>query len=184
MSGADWVLLLSGACIYIGLLMTWAIRRAKRNYPAWIVPQLQKRGRVKLAIRSSGGTWNPARTTIGGRLYVSGQATYTLDDAGVIHLRIEPKKGSEQNFSGPLPEPTQPSPRVQRLRRTRRTVTVVFVGTLAVGFLIGFVVSGGATASRLGWGLFGLGVAWLIVWFGLLVVRVFVSVKKVHSNSL
>jgi hypothetical protein len=58
MSGADWVIVLSVAVVYVGILWTWAIRRAKRNYPAWIVPQLQEKGTVTLTIRNSGGTWN------------------------------------------------------------------------------------------------------------------------------
>jgi hypothetical protein len=172
------------ALIYSGAVVTWAFHRAKRNYPKWIIPQLQKKGTVRVGVRNAGGTWNPARPTVAGRVFASGQATYTFDEGGIVHLPVQPKKGPEHDFSGPLPDVHElESPRTEKLRRVRRLASAAFVATLGVGFAIGYLVSGGAAGSRLAWGLLGLGVAWLMVWLGMLIVRVAHSIRSVRRDS-
>jgi hypothetical protein len=172
------------ALIYSVAVVAWAFHRAKRNYPKWIVPQLQKKGSVRVGVRNAGGTWNPAKPTVAGRVFASGRATYTLDEGGIVHLQVQPKKGPEHDFSGPLPDVHElESPRTERLRRLGRLVSVAFVATLGVGFAIGYFVAGGAAGSRLAWGLLGLGVAWLIVWLGMLIVRVEHSISSLRRDS-
>jgi hypothetical protein len=182
MSSTALIVIVCIALIYCVALLAWAFHKVKRNYPKWIVPQLQKKGSVRVGVRNTGGTWNPARPTVAGRVFASGKATYTLDEGGIVHLHVRPKKGPEHDFSGPLPD-VHESPRAERIRMVRRLVSVAFVATLGGGFAIGYLVSGGAAGSKLTWGLLGLGVAWSVVWLGMLIVRVTHSIRSVRRDS-
>ena len=54
------------------------------------MPQLQKKRAVKIGIRNSGGMWNPAKTTVAGRLYASGEDT----GGPIIHDVVKLRTGS------------------------------------------------------------------------------------------
>jgi len=176
------VIVVGVGIVFFALVMAWGLHRAKRTYPKWIIPQLQKNGTVRLDIRNTAGTWNPAKPDVAGRVFASGQATYTLDQRGTVNLHVQPKKGTQHDYSGPLPD-LHESPRTKKLFMVRRIVAATIVAALVAGFAIGFLVSSGGAGSRLAWGLLGVGVAWFVVWLGLLSVRVAHSIRSVQRDG-
>jgi hypothetical protein len=54
---------------------------------------------------TSGPTWNPAWPEKQAWLFETGEATYTLDEAGIVHLEFHSNWGGAiQHFSGPAPK--------------------------------------------------------------------------------
>jgi len=186
MDGGAESALLGGVIGLVSLIpiLVFTHHRVQKNWPWWIVPRLKNKGTVRVGVRNSGGTWNPAKPTPTGRVYASGQATYTLDSDGIVHLRLQPKHGSERSFSGPLPDSySKPSMRIQKARRTARAVLVAIAVAVAVGFAVGYLASSGPTASRLGWGLFGALVTYIALWALILVIRVVMSVGALRRGK-
>lgn len=184
MSGTGWVIVVAASLIYVGVILTWALRRARRNSPSWIVRQLQEKGTVKVGVRYAGGTWNPSKDSVEGRVWIRGQATYTLDDAGIVHLRIEPKKGAEQTFSGPIPQSlVHPSEKSLRVRKRVRALLLGYLAFIVIGFFVGFAVAGGPALHRLIAGLIGMAVAIILAWFLVTVLRVWLSIRSLAKQK-
>jgi hypothetical protein len=164
------------------LFMSWSIsRRVKRLHPKWIIRQLQKSdGPVKVRVRSTGGTWNPAKS---GRIFTSGTAIYDLDESGTVHLHLVPKRGREQNYSGPMPASVPASAQVRKLRRIRRLVLVGYALAVIVGFCIGYLFASGAPSARFVWGLLGVFIAWMVLWLAMLTLRVGISVRNIRGDG-
>jgi hypothetical protein len=97
------VLVVAGVVVAIVMLASW--RGVKTRSANWIVGQLQKSDlpyEIKVGI--GGRVWNPSPGQERTALFGPGQATYTLDEHNVVHLRFEYRSGPVQDFSGPLPD--------------------------------------------------------------------------------
>lgn len=99
-------------------------------------------------------TWNPARAlgaTNG--LFGPGVARYRLDADGLVSLDWRPHAGAVQHLVGPLPPVAIPGTAAYRARQAiLRPVKVVLGGycaMLALGCVLGYVLAGGSTNSRL-----------------------------------
>jgi hypothetical protein len=173
-----------GIVYFVGLLW-WSARRARRNSRRWIASQLlASKSPVQVSVRYSGGTWKPARNDPETRFYARGNAIYSLDDEGIVHLLVQSRDGSEHRFSGPMPkvEPTQ-SPESSRMRHIARGVIVGYVVVGATGFVVGYALASGSQGGRLAWGLLGLFIVMLVVWLAMLVVRIAMSVSKLRKGN-
>lgn len=107
------------------------IRRARRTYSRSIVKRLRTTGRtLVLDVSDRRGTWNPAKKEVSGRLFANGQAEYTLDASGVVHLRFRPRSGGEARFEGPIPQ-WHDSPAGRQCRRFRPVFYALYWGLLA-----------------------------------------------------
>jgi hypothetical protein len=105
-----------------------------------------------------GGTWNPAKPLgLDNRIFGPALATYSLDESGIVHLRLQPKKGPEQVLSGSIPEGLlHDTPAARRNRTLKRWVLAIYGTWIGVGFALGFLLSGGSTGRRLEVGALGL----------------------------
>lgn len=168
----------TGAVIYVGIVW-WAIRRARRTYSKWIVKRLKRTGSaVILDVKDRRGTWNPAKKEVSGRLFATGQAEYTLDASGVVHLRFHSKSGGEQHYEGPIPE-WHGSPAGRRRQQFMRIFYAVYLAVLTVGFGLGYLLSAGSVTKRLVIGFVGLLGAILVIAVSSTFVRVGFSVRTV-----
>jgi len=169
-----------GVCLgLLVLAVTFAFTylRVRRNDQRWIVAQLQNGGApVRVSVRYTAGTWDPRG--VGKRIFAAGKATYTLDDSGNVHLHLQPKQGAVQDLVGPVPEPSS-----TKARRTVRALLIGYALALAVGFLLGFVLSGGTPGSRLIWGCIGIAVSMIAVWLATLAVAVGTSIRKLRRGN-
>jgi len=172
--------------VVIVMVVALMVRQARRTFPKSIVSRLRETGDpVILTISRSETTWNPAQKGAASRLRVKGTATYTLDEAGVVHLTFEPKRGKAQHFSGPAPKLVEPnSPLARKLRRLQRGMLFGYVLLVLVGFYVGVLLAGGTALAHLLWGLFGMLMAMMFAWFLMLVFRVGLSIRQVKRDGL
>jgi hypothetical protein len=102
--------------------------------------------------------WDPSRKPGQNMMiYSPGTGTYRLDEAGIVHLTWKPKYGSEEQHSGPA---VVFKPRPKALYWG----IGIYISVLALGFFLGFVLSQGAAAGRLGWAVLGLFAALVLMW--------------------
>jgi hypothetical protein len=104
-SSANFVAVVVVAGIVVAIVMLASWRGVKSRSANWIVGQLQKSDlpyEIKVGI--GGRVWNPSLGQEGTGLFGPGQATYTLDEHDVVHLRFVYRSGPAQDFSGPLPD--------------------------------------------------------------------------------
>jgi len=169
---------------YVGPVLWFLLFRTRRTHPKWILRQLQKSsGPVKVAVGHFGGTWNP-KPGGSGRVFGSGKAIYSLDESSVVHLHVLPKRGREQNYSGPLPESVPAdSAHLLKQRRIMRLVLVAYGLTVIVGFAAGYLLARGTPGARFVWGLLGVFIAWMVLWLVMLALRVGTSVRKIRGNG-
>jgi hypothetical protein len=175
-----------GGAIYAGVIWLVVLHRMRRTNPDWLIPQLRKHnGELTVTVRRSLGAWNPARPSRAGLIFESGIATYRLDREGFVHLDLQPKRGQVRHFSGPLPVPASTgSVGVRKYRRRTRWILLAFGMSLTICFAVGHPLSGGGRQpSRLGWGLLGLGIAWILVWLATLLNRIYFSIRGISRQG-
>lgn len=128
-------------------------------------------------------TWNPARAlgaTNG--LFGPGVARYRLDADGLVSLDWRPRAGAVQHLVGPLPPVAIPGTAAYRARQEiLRPIKVVLGGycaMLAVGCVLGYVLAGGSTNSRLKAGVWGGVAAFVAAWVGLHVWTIVYGIRR------
>jgi hypothetical protein len=138
-----------------GGAVAFVVRRVSGVLAPGIMRRLQHSPGVRYSVhlRSYDRPWNPASTN--GRLsgaFGPGQATYWLDDDGLVHLDWKPTSGMAQHATGPIPAVAIPgTPAYNKHRRFVRTVItgVCTYPALAVGgFIAGYFLSSGASSHR------------------------------------
>ena len=154
-----------------------AFRRAVRHSSRWIGAQLREgHTPVEFSIRGFERTWNPSVPDK--PILDAGQATYTLDDEGMVHLLMQFDNGRERSYAGPLP--LSPSPHAGRVIRL---VVVVYVAILVAGFLIGAISADGSIERRLIWGFAGVVVAMILISVLMTFMQVGVSIRKLRRTN-
>jgi hypothetical protein len=174
---------LGGAVWCVGVFL-WAIRRARKTYPKWIVSRLRETGvPVELKVRSGRGTWDPTRPSASSRTYESGRATYSLDSSGIVHLSMRSKVGAERHMAGPMPQQLLDSESRRRQRTLTRSLVLGYGVLLLAGFVVGYLLATGSVAGRLLVGLAGAFVGMIVVSLAALMLRVASSVRDLHRGS-
>jgi len=171
------IISVSLAVVMIGVILFNAYRRAVRHSSRWISAQLREsRTPVEFSIRGFEGTWDPSAPDV--RILDTGQAIYTLDDDGMVHLRMKFDNGRERTFMGPLPPIPPPS-----AGRSIRLVLVGYAATLVAGFLIGARSADGSLERRVIWGFVGAVVAMILISVSVTALQVGTSIRtRRHSN--
>lgn len=172
-----------GAVVY-GAIMIVVFRGIARRSPAGVTKRLPAPGAehtVRLTrMTAISGTWNPAKKPgIGNPLCTPGTGTYRLTDGGQVELVWEASGGSTHTYRGPIPDSIRPdSPQRRRVRHVLRAMGAVYAFVTVAGFAVGFLASSGTTGARLGFGLLGVAVGWVLVWLVVLVMNVARGTKR------
>jgi hypothetical protein len=125
--------------------------------------------RCSVRLRTSDQLWNPASRP-GERPVIMGpgQASYWLDEQGLVHLNWEPTKSAAQHFTGPVPDVAIPGTAAYaRRRQLLRTIVIVLCGypaAAAAGFVAGYLLTTGPDHHRAAVGGSGAIGAFLAAW--------------------
>jgi len=187
---AAWVTIvvasLAGIALINGVVRT-SMRAAR---PRWIVKRLVKTGApVTLTMgwiaSAQAGFWDPGYAgpePVFHQIYEVGTGTYTLDDAGIVHLRLVQRDGHIRVRSGPVPHPVEPA----GAHRTGRRLTWLAVGAyalcLSLGATIGALMAGGNANHRLVGAFIGGILGFLVGWALLLAFAVGRSASAVAHH--
>jgi hypothetical protein len=173
-----------GVIISVGwmvLFMRWWMRNTFASTPKGVLRHLTRTGSVHLKhVKGIEGVWNPAKP-LGpdNQVFGPGEATYSLDDSGTVHLEFRDGSGTMLRYSGPIPDALiHPTQDALRARSLLRYVLVGYVALMVVGFVVGYAAAGGSTLHRLVAGAVGLFIVMALVWFVTLLLRVGQSVRS------
>ena len=159
------VLILGGAVVV-------AARRVGGHTAAGVMRRLTPTGaHYSVHLRTYDQLWNPAsRPCKHPVIQGPGQASYWLDEQGLVHLNWEPTKRAAQHFTGPVPEVAIPGTAAYaRRRQLLRTIVIVlcaYPAAAAAGFAAGYLLTTGPDHHRAAVGgscaIGGFLAAWLI----------------------
>jgi len=172
--------------LYLVALFWYSFRRATRTLPRVIIRQLSEPGsHFDVAVRTTGGTWNPGKPLgPGNRIPGRGQASYRLDEVGIVHLVFRSKTGHEEQFSGAIPADLRTDSEVAlRSRRVRRWVYVLYPAFLLAGYAVAASVAEGPTFKRLDLGFVGIFVAMVAAQVILLILGVVSAGRSLTKRS-
>jgi hypothetical protein len=169
--------LVGGAALFLVIVVS-TVHLDNKKTAKWIVRHLQKSGKpVELRSNYLSGAWNPSKPDVAGRIMERGRAAYTLDDAGIIHLRFQPTRGPERHLSGPVPDSVvHESPAAARRHKRARHVFMAYAGFVVAGFLIGYFTATGPQVRRVVAGGVGVFLAMVAAWLTILVLQVALAV--------
>jgi hypothetical protein len=174
---------LGGVVWCVGVCM-WAICRARKTYPKWIVSRLRESGvPVELKVRSGRGTWDPTRPSASSRIHESGRATYSLDSSGMVHLSMRSKVGAERHMAGPMPQQLLDSASRRRQRTLTRRLVLGYAALPLAGFVVGYLLATGSVGGRLLVGLVGVFIGMVVASLVAVTLRVASSVRDLHRGS-
>jgi hypothetical protein len=190
-TAAEWAGVFIGAVACTALIATFTLRTMRATRPHWIVKRLHKTGEpvtLKLSMWSSvqGGFWDPGYTgpqPAFHQIYEAGTGTYTMDDAGAVHLHLVQRNGHVRDRSGPVPDLAQPSEAHRRARKLTRLALGAYAIFLGLGAVIGAVLAGGSADHRLIGGLIGGVLGYLTGWVLLLTATVGKSASTVVKDA-
>jgi hypothetical protein len=172
--GAVGIVVTATLAIYAAV-MARVLRRAAARTPRGIAKRLRGTGdRVEVKIGGTASAWDPGRPLgpDNGR-WGPARATYTMGEAGVVHLHFQPVLAEAEESEGPIPEfPSRP--------RAVRVVLIGYLFAVIAGFTIGFAVGRGPVGERLLWGCGGLLLAMMLIWALSLVLNVG---KAIHDTA-
>lgn len=156
--------------------LVFVVRRSLHNTQHWVAARLRDHGSpVEVQVRRLRGTWNPSNSKdllTGER----GRAVYTVDDAGMVRLCLQPRRGPPRKYVGPMP---QIPPR--RNSHLMRLIVIGYTTFLVAGFALGTLASSGSLGTRLLWGCGGLAAAMIFVPLSLTAILVGASVKHLRD---
>jgi hypothetical protein len=178
------LLIVALAVVLVAVLWWSSSNQRKATSSEAIVALLQQTGQP-VQFWTSGPIWNPAWPEKQAWLFETGEATYTLDEAGIVHLEFHSKWGGAiQHFSGPIPKSdAEDSPAKVRQRGMMRLIWGSYLAILGVGFFVGYAVSSGSTEDRVGIGVVGLFAAMLVLPICTTLIRVAISARTAVRNK-
>jgi hypothetical protein len=141
------VLVLAGAVVV-------AARRVGGHTAAGIMRRLTPAGaHFSVHLRTSDQLWNPAKRPGEHPVIMGpGQASYWLDEQGLVHLNWEPTNRAAQHFTGPVPDVairgTAAYVRRRQLLRTIVIVVCAYPAAAAAGFSAGYLLTTGREHHR------------------------------------
>jgi hypothetical protein len=147
------LVLIGGLVLWIRLLMKFGPSTSN----IWVLRHLRKTGNARVRhVWTFEGVWNPGgRANVDDRVYGPGEALYTLDEAGIVHLEFHERGGRVRRLSGPLPVRTkhpkhEPTP--HSLKVIRRAATG-FAAVMITGYVVGWELGGPSFQRRMedGW---------------------------------
>lgn len=156
------------------LALSVGIVRARRTSARSILNRLRTTGQaVSMRVHYFDFTWNPGKPLgQSNPLFISGEITYTLDQAGIVHLDILHVNGAKDHLEGRIPAQlvTKGAP------STKKQILQASLGALLLfttfAFALGFDLSSGPTGDRIAWAILGAILAWLVIRVAVLVWRI------------
>ena len=148
-------------------VMAVVLRRAVARSPRGIAKRLRRPGdRVVVKVPGTAAVWDPGRPPCrDNSRWGPARATYTMGDAGIVHLHFQPALAAAEDSAGPIPDFPPRS-------RAVLAVLVGYVVAVVAGFAVGFAIGQGPVGERLLWGFAGLLVAMVVLWLLMLLLRV------------
>jgi hypothetical protein len=171
------------------VLYMWAIWKYTINRAALGVVRALRRNpgqayTVRVHKRVPVGAWNPSQSLRRrAQVFGDGTATYRLDGTDRVTLTWTPRTGVGRDYTGDIPPQIDTGHPEQHKRAVVLRLTAIVYAIAAVGgFAAGYTVSSGAPGRRVGFGLAGVFVAMIVLWFVITAILVAHGTRKVVGH--